>query len=243
MTDTSLQQEPWWQDQQWQNKETRWFFGNVSGNQVYDFTGKINSTKLAIIQSIDEFFTKLLPQYGLQGPEYLIFDDEQVANHNSGLPMNGQVVRSWNAIHFYPACFLTGKYRGKEISQFPDSVEHFTGVLIHEYSHFLEPKFTIEWQEKFGWIHLESPISLSQHSTKYKECMKPENCISHYSLFHSEEDFCESMVALLLCPDKLKEVCLEKYEFLQSVIHEISFELKPELSTKEIELERKWPTL
>jgi hypothetical protein len=232
----------WWLHEKWQNKEIADVFKLSQGNEVYDFSGEINHEKLVIVESVNEFFTKLLAKYNLEPPKYLLFDNSQVVNFNSGNPMNGQVTRGWDAIHFYPECFAEGKYRVKEKSQFPESVEHFTAVVIHEYSHLLEPKFANEWRKNFDWVNLEKAIELSENNYKYEECTSPETCMSDYALFHSKEDFCESMTAFLLCPEKLKEISNKKYEFLKSIIGDVNFETS-KTEVKDMSKEQKWPQL
>ncbi len=188
---------------------------------------------LPLIKDVNDFFTKLLVKYNLKTPKYLLFDSLQVRNFNSENPMNGEIKRGWDAIHFYPECFSQGKYRAKEKSQFPEYVEHFTAVLIHEYSHFLEPKFSSQWRQDFNWIELEERIELTKNNYKYEECTKPQTCLSDYALFHPGEDFCESMTAFLLCSEKLQEISNEKYEFFRSVIGDVNFEDTSKISSKE----------
>jgi len=231
----------WWLNEKWKNKETPRVFKLSQGNEIYDFSREINSERISIIDNVNEFFTKLLAKYNLEVPKHLLFDNVQVSNFNSGNPMNGQVVRGWDAIHFYPECFSEGKYRAKEKNKFPDTVEHFMGVLIHEYSHLLEPIFVNEWRKKFDWVNLKQSVELSKNNYKYEECQKPETCMSDYALFHSKEDFCESMTAFLLCPEKLKEISNEKYEFLKSIVGDIFLETRTKKEA--ISKEHKWPQL
>lgn len=208
----------WWLNDEFKNREKPSQYELLEGNSLYDFTGEISPERLAIINQINSYFGKNLQKYNLTLPKYLIFDSKHKENFNSGFPMNGQILRGWNAIQFYPEAFTSGKYRARENSKFPNSLEHFLGVLVHEYSHFLDPQFIQIWKNNFGWVDLENVQKLYGNVFKMEECLKPEKCMGDYALFSSHEDFCESMVAYLLTPETIKLVSEEKFKFLKSIL-------------------------
>lgn len=214
----------WWLNDYWQKKSKPNEMCLGTNLKVYDFLGSIGQPELAKIKRVEEFFSKVFIEHNIKSPSYLIFDDVQEKNFNSGNAMNGKLIRNWDAIQLYPNALISGSYRATERNFFPKETDHFLAVLIHEYSHFLEPLYRDQWKTLAGWKELDEPIELSKGVFQFNSCTKPQECISDYALFHTQEDYCESVVGYLLAPTVLQDISATKYEFMKKLFNGTSID-------------------
>ncbi len=112
------------------------------------------------------------------------------------------------------------------------SAGRFKSVLIHEITHLIQKKFRKDWDEKFSWITLRNSSDWETQSGPNGETIyvhkvtgekvvnkmyfpnEPEQCVSKYAETDIGEDICESMVAYLNSPERLRKISPDKYDIL-----------------------------
>ncbi len=196
---------------------------------IYNFSKEKTLTEehlestIRVIQEMASRFPEVLAKL-----RWILINDEQLPSawgDSEKYPTSGMARSNWDAFEFYP--------RGLELSPYRQPyVSNFEGVFAHEMTHLIDGKFINEWQEKFKWISLYDrkgwDSRLSPDGTRlvfiHQETGQvvnsdylpdqPEQCVSEYAKLNEREDICESMVAYLYQPEKLRELSPEKYEIL-----------------------------
>lgn len=130
--------------------------------------------------------------------------------------------------------------RGMEL--FPHRIEattNFGGTIAHELTHLIQAEFEEEWGEDFQWRYCwqdeykdewevrEPPVKtpLGEKKWFHKESgwmspqgqfpLQPDKCVTNYARQNIGEDICESMVAYLHDPGKLRAIAQKKHQILQ----------------------------
>lgn len=158
-------------------------------------------------------------------------------------PTNGTAMREYRAFRFMPRGMETIPHRIQTTS-------NFEGTFVHELGHLIQGKFEDEWREKFQWVYCwdneeewevrKAPNGENRWFNKKTGKMspqgqyplQPDQCITHYARQNIGEDICDSLVAYIYDPDKLKEITPEKYAILKS--HDASLKDRPDVSTQRI---------
>ncbi len=146
---------------------------------------------------------------------YILLDDQNMPNpYNPSELCVGYRRKSERAIQFYPHVITSTKCH-KELPE----VSIWQGAIIHEFAHNQDffPTIMEQWIQKFGWVKLgEAKIITAKDGSCIKiwyECEQPEKLITAYARYKPSEDFSESMVAALKCPNRLDT---DKLAFLKN---------------------------
>lgn len=194
-----------------------------------------------ILSEMSAKFPKLIDHL-----HYILGNDEQVPSiygDNEKFPASGMAQAKWHSVQLFP--------RGME--DFPhriNSVGNFEGTLVHELTHLIEGEFTTEWLQKFQWLDcIDNPQmcewkktpdggssrwfnkETGEMTTQGKFPREPEQCITDYAKNSVYEDICDSMVAYILDPEKLRSISPDKYAIFAR--HDAKLE-KPEVVTRRI---------
>ncbi len=153
-------------------------------------------------------------------PTSLLGDDELY-------PTNGKVAREQQAVIIMPRGMATFPHRLPKAS-------NFEGTLVHETGHLIQAQFEDDWRKKFPWSYCfdnqeEWEIRKAQNgenrwfnkktgemSPQGQYPLQPEQCITNYAQQKPEEDICESLVAYIFEPERLRKVSPAKYAILAS---------------------------
>ncbi|HNY36064.1 MAG TPA: hypothetical protein PLD14_00665 [Candidatus Pacearchaeota archaeon] len=185
------------------------------------------------MEKTEKAFREILNRFpdALNNIEWILLEDnqKQSLSGNENYPLNGFAKKNWQAIEIMPrGVDINNDHRVGEIS-------NFEGTLTHEIGHFIQDKFLEKWKEAgFKWIDFNKEewekryvnngeCQISQYinkktgeiapGTQYP--LKPEECIDDYAKKNMEEDICDSIVAYIYNPSKLKEISSKKFEIIQ----------------------------
>lgn len=169
-------------------------------------------------------------------PQSLLADDERY-------PTNGTAMREHRAFRFMPRGIETIPHRIQTAS-------NFEGTFIHELGHLIQGQLEDEWREKFKWAYCsdneeeweirKAPNGenrwfhkkTGEMSLQGQYPLQPDQCITYYARQNMGEDICDSLVAYIYEPDKLKEIAPEKSDILQS--HDAKRKDKPDVSSQRV---------
>lgn len=169
-------------------------------------------------------------------PPSLLADDERY-------PTNGTAMREHRVFRFMPRGMETIPHRIQ-------SASNFEGTFIHELGHLIQSQFEDEWREKFKWAYCsdneeeweirKAPNGenrwfhkkTGEMSPQGQYPLQPDQCITYYARQNMGEDICDSLVAYIYEPDKLKEIAPEKYDILQS--YDAKQKDKPDVSSQRV---------
>ena len=155
--------------------------------------------------------------------KFIIIDDNQLINPNTGEPMNGNGGQMDGAIKLYPNAFKNMNHRVV-------GVPNLEGTVIHELSHSISLDFRNAWKKKFGWVDLENGGVLPGGAKQYHRVADPSRCVTRYAEVSADEDVCESMVAALKNPNVLD---LERLHFIEE-----SFSLGEHKNSEIVEVQK-----
>lgn len=207
-----LKEHCWWLQDYWREKripkEQFTITTEIGDIQIYNFSEELTERHIKELEKLIQLFSQAKDKSPLKEIKYILLDNEQPLNPNTGENMNGQSRLKCKALKIYPQ----GKsFMNHRIGQ----ASNFEGTVIHEFSHNISPKIREEWKKLFWWIDLEIPIQLQGWDNQYYTNPNPERCISEYAKFSPDEDLCESMVAAAKAPETLDT---ERLAFIQSKI-------------------------
>ena len=169
-------------------------------------------------------------------PPSLLADDERY-------PTNGTAMREHRAFRFMPRGMETIPHRIQ-------SASNFEGTFIHELGHLIQSQFEDEWREKFKWAYCsdneeeweirKAPNGenrwfhkkTGEMSPQGQYPLQPDQCITYCARQNMGEDICDSLVAYIYDPDKLKEVAPDKFAIFES--HDAKQETSPQISLQRV---------
>lgn len=92
-----------------------------------------------------------------------------------------------------------------------------TATTLHEIAHYIGKEFDFDgagWMELSGW---DESVTFELEAAKFEYSHDPNACfISTYGMETPGEDFAESFVAYRYTPERLKNTCPQKYEYLKN---------------------------
>ncbi len=200
----------------WRAKGKPSYIGKIEtpcGSKVELFAwNKISKSKIETLRKC----IYLLPSELVLPTKYLLFDIKDAPNPYSLSELCTGYRRQFEmSIQFYPYSYITkGYYKG--LSKVPI----WQGTIIHEFAHNQDfyPEIMNAWIKEFGWVKIDKPrIIYTSNKFRIKveyKCIKKEMLVTKYAGYKPEEDFAESMVAALLCPERLNR---KKFMFIQRI--------------------------
>lgn len=211
----------WWLQDYWREKgvpkEQFTITTEVGDIQIYNFSEVLTERHLQELEGLISFFTQASDQSPLKEIRYILLDNNQPPNPNTGEEMNGYGAIKESAVKLYPR---GQKFMPHRISR----ASNFEGTVIHELSHKFSIPLRNDWSRTFGWKMLESPVQLPGGAHQHYKCESPERCVSEYAKISPDEDLCESMVAAIKAPDTLDP---ERLAFIKEKIFGSSHQSTP----------------
>lgn len=235
----------WNTSEYWREKgipQEQWTI-QINGKEItiYNFKKEktLSQNHIGIIQKSIKEMVQRFPQV-LDHLNFILFDDRQrpsLYDDEEKFPLNG-LREDQNTFSISP--------RGMrlDIPHRISSVSNFQGTLIHELAHFVECQFLDKWVEKFQWRYYKDNPDWEEKEIKGKKKwvnkktgevaisivypLEPEKCVSEYAKISMQEDICESVVAYIFDPEKLRKIAPEKYEILKSYDTSLKKERKRE---------------
>jgi hypothetical protein len=141
-------------------------------------------------------------------------------------PTNGIAEKQWQAFVIMP--------KGMDINKEHrvGGISNFGGTIAHELGHIIKDDFLKDWSKNFEWGDFkkeewESKVDSSGQIRNFdkktgkmapgNQCpLQPEQCVSDYAKKGIEEDICDSLVAYIYNPEKLKKISPLKFSIIQS---------------------------
>jgi len=241
----------WFTSEYWRKKgkpvEQTEFTINGKPLTVYNFNSERSfsdehiAQAVRALQELSKRFPQLLDKIrwvlidNLQPPS-LLGDDERY-------PTSGTAMKEHQAIRLTPYGMATSPHRIATAS-------NFEGRLVHELGHLIQDEFEKDWRSKFQWAYcLDNKKEWEMRETpgggKYwfnkltgetsptgQYPLQPDQCVTTYAKQNMAEDICDSLVAYLYDPERLKKVSPEKFAILYS--HEVKPEKTPFISCQRI---------
>jgi len=193
---------------------------------------KLSADQLKELEKVIAEFSQINNGVALEELKSVFIDNEQPVDpeHKDGL--NGMGIENNDGIiKLYPRALKSIQHRVKGVS-------NFEGTLIHELTHVLAAKTSLdkEWAQKFGWEQNQEKIEELQRiglmdklwTTPQKDWSSlhpdiwnlvrvwendhPERCVTDYARRGPEDDLADSMVAAMRNPEILDE---ERFKFLR----------------------------
>jgi hypothetical protein len=204
----------WWLQDYWKEKgapKEQIVIQTAVGNiEVFNFGDFLNLDQLKELQDIVIALGPLNGGELFQEISYILIDENQEINPNTGEKTYGYGPAGEKAVKLYPRGTKLTPYRIPEVSS-------FSGTIIHEFSHALTDDLEKDWIQEFKWRMLEEPRELPGGSYQYRETDEPERCVNNYAALRACDDICESVVAYVAGSKKLDE---QKKEFLKTRLFE-----------------------
>jgi hypothetical protein len=165
----------------------------------------------------------------VNGVKWVLIEDTQrpsLSGSEELYPTNGIAEKQWQAFVIMP--------KGMDINKEHrvGGISNFGGTIAHELVHFIEDDLKEEWNKNFKWEDFkkeewESRVNSSGQIRNFNKKtgkmapgnlypLQPEQCISDYAKKNIEEDICDSLVAYIYNPEKLKEISPLKFSIIQS---------------------------
>lgn len=149
-----LKEHNWWLQDYWREKgfpkEQFTITTEVGDIQIYNFSEALTERHLQELENLIQIFAQAKDQSPLKEIKYILLDDVQRANPNTGEDMNGYGASREEAIKLYP--------RGQKFipHRIPEA-SNFEGTVIHELAHAFSIDLINKWSKAFGWKMLEMP--------------------------------------------------------------------------------------
>ena len=213
----------WWLSARWQEKglpqeQFVWQMGDKKVN-IFNFGSSLLDQNIADFKTaLDSLAAKT--NFGADGLDYILIDNEDkphpYANAQEGQLIRGASVVPQKAIVLFPTVINEKSYRDGQIGT---NISGIQGIIPHEMGHQFEYKsaganhdlVTNIWHNDYGFGQFNP-------DKRMFELTNPDETVSDYAKLNTSDDFCESLVAALYNPDRLKEVSPKKLEFMQNVI-------------------------
>jgi hypothetical protein len=198
----------WWLNKAWAEKglPKEQLILNIGQNniEIFNYGEILTQEMVRELQHVVILYGKITNNDFFERVKYILLDNTQEINPNSGEDQNGFALKNFKAIKLNPAA----------LSDVPHRIEiasNFKGTLIHEIAHFFTSDFVAEWKKKFDWQDINEPRVLNSGIKKYTENRSPDRCLNNYALTDENEGICDSMVAYLMNDPRLDP---EKRNFL-----------------------------
>ncbi len=202
----------WWLQRYWQDKgaPSERFVAScpVHNLEVYNFGSPLGMGHLNELRSVIKEFALIKEGYLLRSVDYIVCDDVDYRNPQSGDSTNGHCGAGERLITVFPSALVDRSHRVSATS-------NFEGTLIHEFSHLIGTELQNRWSEAFEWRPAVTAETMPGGMLQTHVCQQPERCITEYATLTPQDDLCESMVAAIKSPELLDP---ERLEFLQSCL-------------------------
>lgn len=178
--------------------------GNVG---VFNFSEPLKEKHIEELKKVFEIFDGFKEKSPLKTFKYIFLKNENSQTKlSTGEEMSGYANTQTGLL----TVFLEGQ---KLTPHRIPEVSNFKGTLIHDLAHGFSPELFQSWQEKFGWVLTEDKDKWAK--SIFYENNQQEKCINEYAKTSPQEDFCESVVAAIVAPQRLNP---EKLEFFKENI-------------------------
>jgi len=241
----------WFTSEYWRKKglpaEQLEFAINGSAITVYNFNAERPFSDDHVARAV-KVFQELVARFPdvLDKIRWILVDNVQPPSllaDNEHYPINGIAMREYRAFRFMPRGMETIPHRITLAS-------NFEGTFIHELGHLIQAQFEDEWREKFQWAYCfdneeeweirKAPNGenrwfnkiTGEMSPQGQYPLQPDQCITTYAKQNIEEDICDSLVAYIYEPERLRKVAPEKYAILES--HDRKQKERPEISVQRV---------
>ncbi len=209
-----LKDQNWWLQEYWTEKgvpQEQIVVETPVGNlEIFNYGELLEQRHLDELSSVVAIMLSMNKGQISQNVSYILIDNQQLRNTNTGEALNGKGPIREKAIKLYPNGIKFSPHRIPNAS-------NFAGTLIHELTHTLlqglPDNFINDWITLFKWKSLDIPKQLPGGDYQYRETEIPTSCVSDYALLSPDEDICESMVAYITHYDQLDS---QKKEFIES---------------------------
>ena len=170
---------------------------DIKGNpiSIYNWYKKLSDEQKKTIEDVLVQFVDITQGSILNKVHYIFIENQDFLNPLSSEEKRNGGTDNINSIILYPNAFIVKSHRVSGVS----SLE---GTLIHELSHGLTGVIHNEWIEEFG------------------KTVEDNAYITPYAKIETDEDICETMVAVLKNLDdnyKDKPIVMEKIKFLRKI--------------------------
>ncbi|MBU6389018.1 hypothetical protein KGQ71_00725 [Patescibacteria group bacterium] len=206
---------------------------NVDGQNisVFNYCKKTPLTEEHIAQ-LERVYGRLAQHFpeALRNIRYFLINNVQTPSllgDPERYPTNGSAMARLQAFQLFPRGTGLMPHRIQAAS-------NFEGTVAHETTHLIQEKFDKPWSERYRWEQCmnfpdewemrDSPDgtrkvfynkSTGEMAPQFEFPLQPEECVTEYAKLNMHEDICESMVAYLCDPDRLRLVSPGKYEILE----------------------------
>lgn len=195
-----IQRRNWWLQEYWRTKglpREQFVVKTPKGTlHIFNFNPKALSDEQLreLLETVSSF---LNVKGGLlfEKVEFVLIDDLQVINPNTGEDGNGYGLQAAKAIQLYPRALADIPHRVSHVS-------NFQGTLIHEFTELLTNEIQKEWKEKF-FRDAEFPITLPGGTQTIEIPIDKSRCVTQYATYRVRDDISDSMVALIKQPNLL----------------------------------------
>jgi hypothetical protein len=201
----------WWLQQYWYEKglpveQFQLVTDRETQLEVYNWGESLSQRHLDELARVVETCAIVKDGALLRAVDYILTDNLDYPNPQTGQPTNGQFQMMERGIVMFPSGTSFRPYRLPKVS-------NFTGTLIHEFGHAIDRGFRSRWMQKFGWKLRDQPVRLPHGALSEDYCVEADRCVNDYARFNVDDDICESVVAALTDPACLDN---ERLEFLRS---------------------------
>jgi len=214
------------------------FFINDKNITFYNFNKEKELSEIHI-EKIKNVFKEMTERFpgSLNNIDWVLIDDVQQPSLSGDekFPLNGLADKDRRCLKIMPRAMDIDKTHRVE------GVLNFEGTLAHEIGHFIEDIFLEEWRKYYQWREKrEGEIA---PGNKYP--VQPDECIDDYAKKDMQEDICDSLVAYIYNPQRLKEISPTKFSIIESIENKEKERLevssrrldKPEIKLPEIKAE------
>lgn len=192
---------------------------------------KFEDYQARVEKSIENFALRFPSALGKL--KWILIRDFQPDPIHEGFPANGLTLNGTpeGTMVLEPRAF-------EDISHRIEKVQNLEGTITHELGHQIQDNLRGDWikfwprasDDPENWIFDKAGKNLPIHKITGQKSTPPEgrflkdqeSVVSEYSKINSHEDICESIVAYLYDPERLKAVSPEKFEIIQKRDHIIN---------------------
>lgn len=163
------------------------------------------------IEKIKNVFKEMTERFpgSLNNIDWVLIEEIQQPSlsNDERFPLNGLAEKDMRCLKIMPRALDIDKTHRVE------GVLNFEGTLVHEVGHFIEDRFLEEWRKHYQWREKrEGEIAPGD---KYP--VQPNECIDDYAKKDEQEDICDSLVAYIYNPKRLKEISPKKFSIIESI--------------------------
>lgn len=170
---------------------------------IYDYLGTDQQFLHSIAKTLG--IINWRSELGVNMNDYVI--SPMAPKNNIGIPAKGWTSGALKYTVLFPSALDNSEYRVKGMST-------IDGTTAHEWAHqFIGSGFNKvlqRWMEVGEWSFINA-------DPKNSDTTKPDECVSDYAYFVTQEDFGESNAAAFLNPNILHSISKGKFQFMQEL--------------------------